>query len=558
MTGWKRVQQGGGMRRWLQGPSIKVMSLLFMALVVINGASVIGIVSSRHSAESLAKKDLTLQTTVHARSLEAVLSSRRGDFIFLSQSSPLVDAPTALAASNPIDRRWGRLDIEGSLLLYLNGHPDVQRLAIRDSGGRPLVVAGRREGAPVLLPPGDYSGDSEGMLVGKWQLRASQGPPGVLEAVLDIDRLLDIAAPGLGPEFSLVPEDVFDPALLHGESGDSLVVSMPVRDESWPQPICWILVCRQPNSNLLHSFTALAGRYRTTVILNLIIMSAALVLGVFAFQQVRRTAALKAENRQQEKVRELERRVLHNERLASVGRLAAGMAHEINNPLEGMANYLGLLEDDLRRGRTAASLELVQRAREGLERVAGIIRQVLTFSDPGHGQLARVDVNDVLNEAVSFVRSNPSFRRTGFTLNPCLGEVPVMGNRVTLGQLFLNLLMNASQVQPEGGQIEIASLKQEGKAVVIVADCGPGIPAEVLPRMFEPFFSTRGSTGLGLSVCHGIATEHGGRLWAENRMEGGAMFFVELPLSAAEAERESKPSAESVEVAAKQHLRGQS
>jgi signal transduction histidine kinase len=234
------------------------------------------------------------------------------------------------------------------------------------------------------------------------------------------------------------------------------------------------------------------------------------------------------------------------------------MAHEINNPLEGMANYLGLLEDDLRCGRTESSLELIQRAREGLERVAGIIRQVLTFSDPGNGQLARVDVNDVLNEAVSFVRSNPSFRRTGLTLNPCPGEVPVMGNRVTLGQLFLNLLMNASQVQPEGGQIEIASLKQDRKAVVIVADCGPGIPAEVLPRMFEPFFSTRGSTGLGLSVCHGIVTEHGGRIWAENRMEGGAMFFVELPLSAAEEESESKPPAEVVEVKVKQHLRARS
>jgi signal transduction histidine kinase len=537
------------------------MSLLFMALVVINGASVLGIVSSRRGAETLAKKDLTLQMTVHARSLEAVLSSRRGDFIFLSQSSPLVDAPLALSARNPIARRWGRLDIEGSLLLYLDAHPDVERLVIRDSGGRPLVAAGRREGAPVPLPPGDHAGVAakrDDMLVGSWQLRATEGRPGVLEAVLDIGKLLEIAAPGLGPEFSLVPEEGFDPASLQGEAGDALVVSMPVRDESWPEPICWILVCRQQNSNLLHSFTALAGRYRTTVILNLMIMSAALVLGIFAFQQVRRTAALRAENRQQEKVRELERRVLHNERLASVGRLAAGMAHEINNPLEGMSNYLGLLEDDLRSKRTASSLEQVQRVREGLERVAGIIRQVLTFSDPGHGQLARVDVNDILNEAVSFVRSNPSFRRTELILNTCPGEMPVLGNRVTLGQLFLNLLMNASQVQPEGGQIEIASLKEDGKVMVIVADCGPGIPPEVLPRMFEPFFSTRGSTGLGLSVSHGIATEHGGRIWAENRMEGGAMFFVELPLSAGEPESESKTPADGEAVGVKQHLRAQS
>jgi signal transduction histidine kinase len=251
---------------------------------------------------------------------------------------------------------------------------------------------------------------------------------------------------------------------------------------------------------------------------------------MLAFQQIRRSASLEAENQQQARVRELERQVMHNERLASVGRLAAGIAHEINNPLEGMSNYLGLLEVDLGANRTEGTVEMVSRVREGLDRVAGIIRQVLTFSDPGVVPHASVNVNEILDETVRFVKANPSFRKIAVVFRSPESEIRVLGNRITLGQLFLNLLMNACQVQPDGGQIEVAAFQDGEKAVILVADCGPGIPLEVLPRIFEPFYSTRGSTGLGLSVCHGIVTEHRGRIQATNRPEGGAIFSVELPL----------------------------
>jgi signal transduction histidine kinase len=384
----------------------------------------------------------------------------------------------------------------------------------------------------VLLPAREYATpqrDSPGYLVGEWKLGAEDGYPGELETVVNISELLKVAAPGMGSQFSLIERDIPDPSGSL-DSADSLVVCIPVRDEGWPSPVHWTLVCKQHPSGLLQSVTALAGRYRTTVILNMIIMSVALVLGVVTFQQVRRTAALEAENQQQARVRELERQVLHNERLASVGRLASGMAHEINNPLEGMTNYLGLLEDDMQSQSAAGSLELVTRVREGLDRVAGIIGQVLVFSDPGYSPLLPLDLKDALNETVSFVRTNPSFRRTAVVLNTCPEDVSVLGNRVTLGQLFLNLLMNASQLQPEGGQIEVGLVRERKHAIVLVADCGPGIPADVLPRIFEPFYSTRGSTGLGLSVCHGIVTEHRGRIWAENRPEGGAIFFIQFPL----------------------------
>ncbi|HYK91461.1 MAG TPA: ATP-binding protein, partial [Acidobacteriota bacterium] len=145
---------------------------------------------------------------------------------------------------------------------------------------------------------------------------------------------------------------------------------------------------------------------------------------------------------------------------------------------------------------------------------------------------------EVLDETVGFVRSNPSFRQIDLVVRKCEGELRISGNSVTLGQLFLNLLINACQVQPDGGQVQIASLREQEHAVVLVADCGPGIPIESLPKLFEPFFSTRGSTGLGLFVCHGIVEEHRGKITVQNRLGGGALFHLEFPI---EIEEESYP-----------------
>jgi signal transduction histidine kinase len=525
------------LRDWTRSPSIKVMTVLVLALVVINAVGIWDIVSSKHNAETLALEELKLQARANALSIESTLSSRRRDFIFLSQSKPLADAPSLLSDKNPISRRWGRLDVEGSLLLFLAAHSEVERMIIRDSRSQPLVVAGRRDGAAVLLPPREFMESltaKPGLLVGSWPLRAPQGEPGVLETVLNVSALLKTAVPGLSPQFTLKQQESSAGARGSVSAPDSLLISVPVNDEGWSVPVHWSLVCESTQSHLLESVTALADRYRISVILNLVIMSLALVVGFVGFQQVRRTMALEEQNRQQAKVRELERQVMHNERLASIGRLAAGMAHEINNPLEGMANYLSVLEDDLRAGKADGSVEMVFRVREGLDRVAGIMRQVLNFADPGSAPHAPLDLNEVLDRTTSFVRSNPSFRQTEVVLNKCRGPLLILGNQVTLGQLFLNLLINACQVQPDGGQVQVASLQREDRAVVLVADCGPGIPEENMSRIFEPFYSTRGSTGLGLFVCHGIVEEHGGKITVQNRMGGGSVFSVDFPLQSNE------------------------
>ena len=268
------------------------------------------------------------------------------------------------------------------------------------------------------------------------------------------------------------------------------------------------------------------------MVLNVVVMSLTLILGLVAFRHVRRAARAEAESRHQARVRELERQVRHSERLASLGRLSAGIAHEINNPLEGMRNYLALLEEDLESGETEQAAGLVPRVREGLERIAGIVRQVLRFGDPGRAPSRPVDLDGLARDTLDLVRADRRFEAVALRSDLALGgEHPVEGNPTTLGQLVLNLVLNACQAQPEGGEVAVSTGRRDGLAVLAVADRGPGFTREALEHLFEPFFSTRGSTGLGLAVSHGIAAEHGGTIRGENRPGGGARVVVELPLA---------------------------
>ncbi len=526
------MDNGSRVRRWLQSPGIKITILLFFALLVINALAVWAIVTSGSTTRAVALDELRLQTMAHARSLEAVLASRRADFLFLSQSPPVNNAPSLLAARDPVARRWGRLDVEASLLLFLGAHPEVENIVVRGAEQQPIIAAGRRQDAPVLMPAKQFavSRRMEGYLTGTWPLGDLRRRGGTLEVVLNIHNLLKVAAPGIGPDFSLQQQSYSaEPA----SGADSLTVAASVRDDGWNPPVRWTLIYRGNESRLVQSVALLAGRYRTIVILNLIVMTLALLVGGVAVRQVRRRVALEAENQRQALVRDFEKKLMESERLAGVGRLAAGIAHEINNPLEGMSNYLTLLDEDIRGRRTGESLEILEKVREGLDRAAGIIRQVLMYSDPGKAPQAPLNLNEMLVETVEFVRSNPEFRHLTVSLQPCDEQLRVLGNRIALAQLFLNLVINACHVQPAGGEVDVLSRVEGAWAVVTVADRGPGIPSDVLPHIFEPFYSTRGSIGLGLSVCQGIVSRHRGQIRAENRPEGGASLQVRLPLTTA-------------------------
>jgi PAS domain S-box-containing protein len=238
--------------------------------------------------------------------------------------------------------------------------------------------------------------------------------------------------------------------------------------------------------------------------------------------------------------RALQAQLLQADRMAAVGALAAGVAHEINNPLAYVMLNLDLVVRHLRRSgdtvvRASELADKLAEAREGAERVAVIVKDLLSFarSEESWGQ---INLRDCVDGALKMVKRELRGRAQ---LELVWGDLPpVDGNSARLGQVFLNLMINALQAlpvtTPDKNRIKVVAFEEGELAVVEIQDNGPGIPESALGRIFEPFFTTKPAgegTGLGLSICHSIVTSMGGELSARNLVGGGAAFRVALPRS---------------------------
>jgi signal transduction histidine kinase len=154
---------------------------------------------------------------------------------------------------------------------------------------------------------------------------------------------------------------------------------------------------------------------------------------------------------------------------------------------------------------------------------------VLAHADPAKAPRTPLDLNQVLRETEQFVQSRKEFRHVSFALDLSDGPLVVQGNPVMLGQVAMNLIVNACEVQTGRGEVRVASRREGPHVVAEFADRGPGIPQADRQRVFEPFFSTKDSTGLGLSICHTIVRQHDGELEVAPRPGGGSVFRMRLP-----------------------------
>jgi PAS domain S-box-containing protein len=225
---------------------------------------------------------------------------------------------------------------------------------------------------------------------------------------------------------------------------------------------------------------------------------------------------------------EVERR--RAERLAYFQALAAGIAHEIKNPLVAIKTFAQLLPR--RQGEARFLEEFGRISTREIDRMQRLVDRLRTLSRPAGGPRHPVDVRLPLAEALELVQ--PTLEEKGLTLAATLGTQPcvVLGNHPELEELFLNLVLNAHDATPGGGSITVELTRTETQVTVSVADSGPGIAPELLERVFEPFFTTKArGSGLGLAISAGIAQAHGARLRVHNRPAGGAVFNVEFPLA---------------------------
>lgn len=261
-------------------------------------------------------------------------------------------------------------------------------------------------------------------------------------------------------------------------------------------------------------------------------------IGMLARQFAAMLERLREANRELHRQQEAMARA---EKMASIGRLASGVAHEINNPLAGMQTCVAALQTGEQDPvATRQYLALVQ---QGLTRVQGIVRQLLDFARQRDLVMGAVDVGRMLEETLALVRYQIARKRVKLALTPLQPPVHVQGDGGQLQQVFLNLLLNALDAVPERGDVRISAHHDTGGIEIAVADNGCGIPAEDLGRIFDPFFSTKGvgkGTGLGLSVSYGIVQAHGGRIAVESQVGVGSTFRVWLPASSETREETSQ------------------
>jgi signal transduction histidine kinase/HAMP domain-containing protein len=233
-----------------------------------------------------------------------------------------------------------------------------------------------------------------------------------------------------------------------------------------------------------------------------------------------------------ETVREqLREEMTRMDRLASLGKLSAGIAHEVRNPLTGVSLLLDDLHD--RAVSDPESQAMMQKALAEIERVERLISSLLNFASPPKAQFREGDLNRVVQDTILLLRRLCEQKKVGLFFVP--GEVPEFRFDIEkIKQALLNLVKNALEAMPQGGTIAISTGREEDAAVITVRDNGPGISPEDLPLIFEPFFTRKGAgTGLGLSITQRIVEEHHGRIAVESTKGKGTTFIIHLPMKAA-------------------------
>ena len=225
------------------------------------------------------------------------------------------------------------------------------------------------------------------------------------------------------------------------------------------------------------------------------------------------------------KDRELERR----RRLAALGELAAGVAHEVRNPLGAISLYSGLLRHEVRG--TAGALELIEKIDAGIRAIDGVVQDTLALAPRG-GKCARCPLRSLYDGARDVALNHLQQRGVRLEARYDDPDASVYGDAAALQRVLINLLTNAADASPAGGVVHVRlSGGESGLAKISVTDEGPGLPEDVLERIFDPFFTTKAhGTGLGLTIAHRLVEAHGGRLSAANRPGGGAVFTFALPM----------------------------
>jgi C4-dicarboxylate-specific signal transduction histidine kinase len=249
--------------------------------------------------------------------------------------------------------------------------------------------------------------------------------------------------------------------------------------------------------------------------------------------------------RREHELRDKQEQLVQAGKLATLGELTTGVAHELNNPLNNIGLYVGNVIDRIRLGEDDAEplVADLEKAMEQVRKATEIISHLRTFGRAARVSIEQVDVDDVIERSLLLVHEQLRLRGIEVELELCPDELLVVANPIQLEQVFINLLTNARDALTDSKRktIRIASSRDEERIRIAFSDTGPGIPPGLQQRIFDPFFTTKEvgtGTGLGLSITYSILKEYGGDISVESRPGKGATFMVELPFAEEEPPEE--------------------
>jgi len=231
-----------------------------------------------------------------------------------------------------------------------------------------------------------------------------------------------------------------------------------------------------------------------------------------------------------EQLQKTQKLLVETEKMAALGKLSASIAHEVNNPLGIISNYLQILS--IRKVPDEVYTNYIKILKEEVSRIAGIVRQLLAFYRPHQEIITEVDINKVIAESMTLLSNQLANANIEIMLDTKRSLPKIQGSSEKLKQVLLNLIMNSKDFMPHGGRIDVSAREQKGNIILEISDSGPGIEEKNIPLLFEPFFTTKQKegTGLGLAVCYGIVQWHQGTITAANGENGGAKFTITLPI----------------------------
>ncbi|GAB4415156.1 MAG: ATP-binding protein [Thermodesulfovibrionales bacterium] len=243
-------------------------------------------------------------------------------------------------------------------------------------------------------------------------------------------------------------------------------------------------------------------------------------------------AVIRAINFMSDELRYREDQIIQSKKLASIGILTAGIAHELINPVNNISMIAQTYSELYHRLGEEERVEFMRRIEGETERMKDIIRNLLDFSRPKEPVLRPADINRVIEKSLKLTQNTLNLSDIEVRLSLADGLPPVFIDENQIQQVFVNLITNAVQAMTEGGTLIISTAHEGRDSVkIIITDTGRGIPPEFLPHIFDPFFTTKeGGTGLGLSVSYAIIKKHNGTINVQSRLGAGTTFIIELPV----------------------------